>query len=209
MTVNTGNTSNGKGVRYWPWGALFGFTAAGIYTLLTVIAVAMFPVSVTPVTIYLSMLGNADLSPQGAVFYNLAVILAGLSLVFFFIGIYFHFWRVRPSWLLKTGLLAGLINGLSVIMSGVNAEHVNMDAHTTWSFLIFISLIMSHSESTTQTVTVYDSLVASGSELAIFKVAPEASPMQINFPKPYYLRFSTGLTVSPGNCTVIVQSVGS
>ena len=69
--------------------------------------------------------------------------------------------------------------------------------------------IISHSESTTQTVTIYDSLVASGTVIASFKVAPEASPAQINYPDPYFLRFSTGLTVSPGNCTVIVQSVGN
>lgn len=72
-----------------------------------------------------------------------------------------------------------------------------------------IALIISHSESTAQTVTIYDNLVASGTILASFKIAPEASPQQITFPAPYYLRFTTGLTVSPGNCTVIVQSVGN
>lgn len=72
-----------------------------------------------------------------------------------------------------------------------------------------ISLIINHSEATTQTVNIYDSLVAAGTVLATFKVAPEASPNQVIFPAPYYLRFSTGLTVEPGNCTVIVQSVGN
>ena len=72
-----------------------------------------------------------------------------------------------------------------------------------------ISLIMSHSESTAQTVTIYDNLAASGMEIAVFKISPEASPRQINFPEPYYLRFTVGLTVAPGNCTVIVQSVGN
>lgn len=71
-----------------------------------------------------------------------------------------------------------------------------------------ISLIISHSEASAQTVTIYDSLVASGTQLAVFKVSPESSPRQIVFPPPYFLRFSTGLTISPGNCTVICQSVG-
>ena len=71
-----------------------------------------------------------------------------------------------------------------------------------------VYLIINHSESTAQTVTLYDSLIASGTVLASFKVAPEASPSTINFPRPYYLRFTTGLTVQPGNCSVIVQSVG-
>ena len=71
-----------------------------------------------------------------------------------------------------------------------------------------IYLIINHSESTTQTVTIYDSLIASGTVLASFEVAAAASPSTIRFPRPYYLRFTTGLTVEPGNCSVIVQSVG-
>ena len=72
-----------------------------------------------------------------------------------------------------------------------------------------ISLIINHNESTTQTVNLYDSLIASGTVLATFKVAPESSPSIITFPRPYYLRFTTGLTVSPGNCHVLLTSVGS
>lgn len=71
-----------------------------------------------------------------------------------------------------------------------------------------ISLIMSHSEGTTQTVTLYDNIIGSGTILSAFKVAPEASPSQIVFPSKYLLRFSTGLYIVPGNCTVIVQSSG-
>ena len=72
-----------------------------------------------------------------------------------------------------------------------------------------IYLIINHSESTAQTVTIYDSLVASVTVLASFKVAPEASPSTIRFPRPYYLRFTIGLTVAPGNCQVLIQSVGN
>ena len=72
-----------------------------------------------------------------------------------------------------------------------------------------IMLVVSHAESTSQTVTLYDSLTASGSTLAVFKVAPEASPHQIIYPAPYFIRFNTGLTVEPGNCTVLITSVGN
>jgi hypothetical protein len=71
-----------------------------------------------------------------------------------------------------------------------------------------ISLVISHSESTAQTVTLYDSVIASGSVLGSFKCSPEASPRQIQFPADYYLRFTTGLTVEPGNCIVLVSSIG-
>ena len=72
-----------------------------------------------------------------------------------------------------------------------------------------IMLIVSHDESTSQTVTLYDSLTASGSTLAVFKVAPESSPQQIIYPAPYFMRFNTGLTVEPGNCTVLITSAGN
>ena len=72
-----------------------------------------------------------------------------------------------------------------------------------------ISLVISHSESTTQTVTLYDNVIASGTVLGSFKCSPEASPQQITFPQDYYMRFETGLTVEPGNCTVLVSSIGN
>ena len=37
--------------------------------------------------------------------------------------------------------MAGVLNGFSVLMSGVFAEHISMDVHTAWSYLIFLSLI--------------------------------------------------------------------
>lgn len=125
----------------WPWGAIFGFAAVGLYISLTIIAIARFPRTVSPLDTYLSMLGNAHISPDGAIFYNLAVILTGLGEILFFIAIYAFYSQYGRRWILNIGLLAGLINGVSVSMSGVYAEHINMDAHTTWSYLIFFSLI--------------------------------------------------------------------
>ena len=72
-----------------------------------------------------------------------------------------------------------------------------------------ISLIISHSETSAQTVTLYDNVIASGTILGSFKCSPEASPRQIIFPPDYYMRFETGLTVEPGNCTVLISSIGN
>jgi hypothetical protein len=129
----------GKEVR--PWGAIPGCAVIGLYTSLTLIAIARFPGTVSPADTYLSMLGNADLSPGGAGFYNLAVILTGLAELAFFVALYSTYSHYGPAWLLAIGLLAGLINGLAVSMSGIYAQHVNMGAHITWSYVIFFSLI--------------------------------------------------------------------
>ena len=123
------------------WTAIFGLAAVGLYVGLTAVAILRFPGLVSPVDIYLSQLGNANYSPQGAIFYDLAVILGGLALVLFFVALYRHLADWEPAWLRWIALCAGVINGLAVLMSGVYAEHIDMQAHTTWSYLIFFSLI--------------------------------------------------------------------
>ncbi|MBI5096006.1 MAG: hypothetical protein HZB26_26665 [Candidatus Hydrogenedentes bacterium] len=127
--------------RRWPWGTSFGFAVVGLYISFTVLAIARFPATVSPLTTYLSALGNAEISPRGAIFYDLAVILAGLAGIPFYVAISAHYSQYGRRWLLAIGLVAGVINGVSVFMSGVYAEHVNMDAHVAWSYTIFFSLI--------------------------------------------------------------------
>jgi len=90
---------------------------------------------------FLSTLGNADISPDGAIFYNLGVILGGLAEILFFITIYAHYSQHGRRWILIIGLIAGLISSISVTMSGVYPEYPNMDEHETWSYLIFFSMI--------------------------------------------------------------------
>lgn len=130
-------------IRRWPWGTLFGFTAVGFYITFTIIAINRYPQKISPLDSYLSMLGNADVSPDGASFYNLAAILMGLAEVPFFIAIYAFYLRYSQKWLLLSGLLVGLINGLAIFMTGINPLSLTGDisAHVTWSYIIFFSMI--------------------------------------------------------------------
>jgi len=122
-------------------GMIFGFTSVGLYFLFTIIAIIQFPATVSPLDTYLSQLGNADANPDGAIFYNSAVIFGGLAEILFFIAISMLISLEDRPWLWRIAVLAGVINGVAVLMSGVYAEHINMDAHTTWSYIIFLSLI--------------------------------------------------------------------
>jgi hypothetical protein len=141
--TDDGKVPKSQAVRRWPWGSIFGFSVTGLYTAFTAIAIARYPQKVSPLDTYLSMLGNADLSPHGAIFYNRAVILAGLSVIPFFIAIYLFYVDYGPKMLSLIGLVAGLTNGLAVFMTGVNPLRLTGDvtAHITWSYIIFFSLI--------------------------------------------------------------------
>ncbi len=142
MTMN-GVAIKPKAARRWAWGTILGIAVVGFYVAFTTLAIARYPQKVSPLDTYLSMLGNADISPQGAIFYNLAVILTGLAEVPFFIAIYVFYSKYTLKWLLLVGLLAGLLNGLAIFMSGINplALTGDINAHVTWSYIIFFSLI--------------------------------------------------------------------
>jgi hypothetical protein len=73
-----------------------------------------------------------------------------------------------------------------------------------------IAFLISHDQTSTQTVTFYDatSLPAAGSELAQVHVGPEQVPTYVRFPRDAALPFSTGLCVDAGsNSEVLVWSI--
>ncbi len=140
-----------QGAARRPWGTIFGFAFIVLYISFTIIAIAHFPGTVSPLDMYLSTLGNPDISPEGAIFYILGVILAGLAEILFFIAINAHYSQYGRRWILMIGLISGIISGISALMSGVYPERVieitdltsiNDNQHESWSILIFFSFIL-------------------------------------------------------------------
>lgn len=77
-----------------------------------------------------------------------------------------------------------------------------------------LAYMVSHGQDTPQTVTFYDNTAASGTVAHQVIVAPERSPVYIQFArrpdesKLLGISFETGLTVDPGNCEVAVWAIG-
>jgi hypothetical protein len=75
-----------------------------------------------------------------------------------------------------------------------------------------IGYLISHDESTPQTVIFYDATVVGGTVLHVVNVSPERSPFFVRFGEPpgsdEGIPFSTGLSVNAGNCEVAVWSIG-
>jgi hypothetical protein len=71
-----------------------------------------------------------------------------------------------------------------------------------------IALLISHAQSTVQSVIFYDDTAATGgTEILVVNVAPEASPFYVQFPRDAAIPFDTGLHIAQGNCDVAVWSV--
>jgi hypothetical protein len=68
-----------------------------------------------------------------------------------------------------------------------------------------LGYLVSHSETSSQAVTFYDSTSAGGTVLHKVNVAPEQCPFYVRFSgQGEAIPFATGLTVDPGNCDVLV-----
>jgi hypothetical membrane protein len=92
----------------------------------------------SPVTNWLSDLGNSSYNPKGAILYNLGCILTGIALFPFFIGLYKWYSEERRF---RTRLLAvqtiGCLAAFSLIMIGVFSENAGW-LHDMWSDVFFV-----------------------------------------------------------------------
>jgi hypothetical protein len=120
---------------------LAGFSASVLFCIFTIKAIQHYPGNFSAARHYLSVLGNSNRNPDGALFYNRGVMLTGLSLVIFYVG--FVAWNAsRERWKILVGILIyGFMNGFSIIMSAVYPEVPDYPAHFIWSLLIFIAFI--------------------------------------------------------------------
>jgi hypothetical membrane protein len=132
----------------WSLSSLTGLLAVLIFCLFTFTAAALFPGLVNPLYVWLSNLGNVELNPNGAIFFNLGCIITGLILIPFFIGLYK--WNLEKTWgkiLLILGIVLGLLASLSLIMVGVFPEtHIKqhvMAASGVFGLLFIIIILLS------------------------------------------------------------------
>jgi len=112
-----------------------------LYTVFTAISLSHLPNSFSPLFNFLSQLGNSNLNPDGAIFYNLAVILAGLAAIPFYISLIKWCNYKTGKKIPKTVLAVGLLNALSVMMVGIYTESVNFNLHVLWSIVIFSTFV--------------------------------------------------------------------
>ena len=122
--------------------AITGILAVVIFTVLTFVSVLLYPVSYNLLYDWLSNLGNVNLNPVGAIFFNWACIVSGLILIPFFVGLYA--WKPPKTWskvLLIVGMIIGIFASVSLVMVGVFPE-THIQPHLIAATDVFRSLFI-------------------------------------------------------------------
>ncbi len=109
------------------------------YLLFTFLSLINFPTSYSPMSHWLSDLGNPYLNPKGALFYNFGIILTGIGMISFFLGL--SSWAMannkKQNVMLFLTQLLGFLGSLSVMMSAVFPINIK-EVHSFLSSSLFI-----------------------------------------------------------------------
>ncbi|RIE05692.1 hypothetical protein SMC7_05940 [Candidatus Cryosericum terrychapinii] len=121
---------NLKGLPLSSWS---GALVLVLYLGLVMVSYSAYPSSFGPGN-WLSDLGDKSLNPDGAVYYRLAPILAGLALMLFFVGL--KDWhggkRSKPRILMSIAQSFGVLGSFALIMTGWFSKD-NPVPHLRWS----------------------------------------------------------------------------
>lgn len=123
-----------------PISSLAGVAVIALYCVFTFSSWALFSTAYSPVTNWLSDLGNSSptYNPRGAILYNLGCVLTGVALFPFFIG--FSKWYTNERWRKVSLLISqviGCLAAFALIMVGVFSEDSG-SLHTLWSGVFFL-----------------------------------------------------------------------
>jgi hypothetical protein len=113
--------------------------AAVTYLVLTTISMQYYPQTYSPLTNWLSDLGNPTLNPSGAIYYNVGGAVTSLVLLCFFIGMYA--WRSvdkRMNAFLLAAQVSGLALAFAFLLTTVFPLGVNDSLHSTFSIMLFV-----------------------------------------------------------------------
>jgi hypothetical membrane protein len=122
--------------------SILGLTAFIIFTIFILTSVALYPTHYNPLYDWLSNLGNINLNPIGAFFFNWGCIISGIILIPFFVGLYV--WKPQKTLnklFLILGMVIGIFASISLIMVGIYPE-TQIIHHVQAATAVFSSLFL-------------------------------------------------------------------
>jgi hypothetical protein len=118
-----------------------GIAAAVIYLVFALVAFLNYPSPYSPLTNWLSDLGNPLTNPAGSIFYRLGCTLSGVALIIFYVKL--GMWNTgsrRTRALLTIAQCAGVFSAAALIVTAVFPLGTSASVHSLWSMMLFISL---------------------------------------------------------------------
>ena len=107
--------------RHYSLSFVTSLVALLCYLTCALLAFSRYPLPYSPVSNWLSDLGNVDVNPGGAVFYNIGIVTTGVLLSLFFLGL--SQWKMRKNRRQNLMLFVtqgvGILGALALLMSGL------------------------------------------------------------------------------------------
>ena len=123
----------------WTIVSIAGLLAVIFYFSFSLVAFVYYPAPYSPLTNWLSDLGNPQVNSSGAIFYRLGGILTSVCLIAFFIALSKWHNADNKMKILKTvGQTFGVFGASAFITSSVFSLGVNNSIHSLFSTMLFI-----------------------------------------------------------------------
>ena len=108
---------------------------------LAVVAWAYYPRAYSPAANWISDLGDTLLSPRGSIFFRADMVVVGLVLAAFFVGLasWHDGQRLIFKAFLALGQFSGLVAAAALMMTGIYSEN-DSAAHALWVTVLFIAM---------------------------------------------------------------------
>ena len=120
---------------------IFGLAACAGYIGFTFLAYIRYPLDYSPLTNWLSDLGNPEANPAGANLYNTGIILTAVLLILFFVGV--SSWKIQgnraQTIMLRLTQTFGILGTLCMLMSAVYPIN-HYQTHAALSTMLYILL---------------------------------------------------------------------
>ena len=125
----------------YPVTTIAGVASIAVCVSLGSAAYLFYPWAFSPMTNWISDLGNTWLNPRGSMFFRADMVVVGIGLSVFFLGLrtLTHGQRLLTRLLIITAQLSGLVASLALAMTGVFSEN-QQSAHALWATVLFVAL---------------------------------------------------------------------
>jgi hypothetical protein len=119
----------------WPISCSIGILIIIINWSSVLISISLAPPPFSPLTNYLSSLGNSTYNPRGAIIYNISVIISGFLYLMFFLGLFQWYTKNRKEniFLIITQVF-GAILAFIIVLTGFFSEDFKPQ-HVFWSII--------------------------------------------------------------------------